>query len=272
MRSRRRSHTTQETLKVSPSGDDPDEPEYVAILRKIAPPKQFNRATIETRIRRLIKDYVEEERLVWDKAPLDRDGIKPIAEGKAHIRATIKSTKKLRSQIALMRERNHSDLLWFMGSAIEALPDVRAELDRRNSEIWKMVGQDEDQFAVELTNGVELLSEILGATTVELDRLQIFFDKILKHRARRRPSPPHGFDRGRLKALVKGLGQLYLAVTQKKPAAGTQGSNHRKNAPFVRFVRAVLHAHGLKEAKRKALGQTVYGFIREQRMLDELVG
>ena len=70
-----------------------------------------------------------------------------------------------------MRQRNHSDILWFVGSAIEALPDVRAELDRRNLEIWEMVGHDEDQFAVELTNGVELLSEILQAATVELDRL-----------------------------------------------------------------------------------------------------
>ena len=252
------------------------EPKYIEILRYNAPTKGFNRRKIEARIKKLVSNYYHPDSANLEMPALDGTdlgtncGTKTIPEGKAHVRAALKNIGKLRTQMSMLRQRNYRDVFWFLGAATESILVMHTELDRRNSEIWEMVKGSKDRFAIELIDGVDLFADILTAAERELDKLGAIFSEAQRQRAPRRGSTSPQFQTHRFACLVQGLGQLYADVTERRPTAGGQGRDCREYGPFVSLVRAVLSAYIPEEAKRRAVGQTVYELIRKQRSVEVL--
>ena len=217
-----------------------------------------------------MSDYYKAEQEPWDTFCGDRDAT-TVPQGKAHTKAILKSIEKLQSQLHLFHHRRWRDVLWFYGAAAESLPEIRMELDRRNSEIWALC-RDKDRFEGELLSSVELFAEILKVAEQQLHKLSAILAKGQQIRAPQKSVPAKGFQTHRFERLVWALGDVYEEAAKRRPAAGGQGTDCRNSGPFVSFVRAVLQAHVPEEAKRRALGQSLYELIRDRRLVDDLPG
>jgi len=253
---------------------DPDFGPAIAELERAAGKKQVNGEAAEADLQRCFKAY-RDGYPVSDTSPTAvgaaewfkerQNERQSVADAKPHLKKMADNLATLSNQIdKMLRENQMYHLLWFTAGAYEKLPAVKAKLDEHN----KTIGEDlkasgfedpdeyRDALAATHWSGIDILGHDLAmlrrAADVMCDRLKAV-SGVRAPKASKKPI--------RLRRYVIELSEVYFKHSGKKARAGNQGGKGRNDAPFVRFVIAVLMQHDPEEAKRKALGQSIYDWL-----------
>ena len=213
-------------------------------LRKAAKGKAFDEEKAESDIGRCVETYRTGYRPTDAEQKWLRQlaaGRKTIAQGKARVEKMRRHIDKLRKDAVALSDREYRSTLFCVGSIYENMK-------------WS-----EDK------PGWETVAGELGELIRTLDQIDSRMQAFTSRRV------PSSRKLNRVERLTLDLANVYRGHTGREPASGSHGIDWRGGSPFVLFVQEVLRQCAPREAKREALGQSVYMWLREDREFRSLM-
>lgn len=218
----------------------------IKALRKAAKSKALNKVKAESDIARCVEAYRSGYR---DTGTTDTQRFlaqrianrKTVAEGKSHMEKMRRHIAKLREEVVQLSHQDFRDTLYFAGSVYE---DMKWADDKP---------------------GWETMSEDMNGLIRTLDHVDKRMQAVTSTRLSSSRRNNH------VQRLTIDLANVYREHTGRKPASGGEGNETRRGSPFVLFVQAVLQQCAPREARRYALGQSVYVWLREDREIREIL-